>query len=238
MDRGFSDNARLLNQIRVMGCHPVFDLKSDQDRRSPDWRGNLVLDGRPFLRMLPKRLWYLPKPGVLASAKEDRAWKDAIAERDLYGFLPNGKGTPTSVRVQSPLFRNRRFGCPQVPGSMRRRDPAFPVCDGNHGPDEGCAIANGTWKAKYAPRTFQFPFWGGPEWGREYAYRSAIERTFNLMKNRDVVGLRSGEFLLRGLANMTLLLGLAAVAVNLHLQGLDEPEMSESSPARQGPKAA
>jgi len=61
--------------------------------------------------------------------------------------------------------------------------------------------------------------------------RSSIERSFNLMKNRDVIGLRPGEFRLRGLANMTLLLGLAAVAVNLHLQGLSAPEMSESSRA-------
>jgi hypothetical protein len=231
MDRGFSDSAPLLNQIRSMGCHPVFDLKSNQDRRSPDWRGNLVLDGRPYLRTIPKKLQYLRMPGVQRPEAEFRVWREAIAERERYGFLPNGKGSPTSIRLQSPVFRNRGFGCPKVEGSMRRRNRAFPVCDGNHGSDEGCAVANGTWKAKFAPRTFQFPFWGSPDWEDEYGMRSSIERSFNLMKNRDVIGLRPGEFRLRGLANMTLLLGLAAVAVNLHLQGLSAPEMRESSRA-------
>ncbi|MGC2190865.1 MAG: transposase [Candidatus Dormiibacterota bacterium] len=231
MDRGFSDSARLLNQLRGMGCHPVFDLKSNQDRRSPDWRGNLVLDGRPYLRTLPNRLRYLPMPGVQRPEAEFRVWRKAIAERDRYGFLPNGKGSPTSIRLQSPLFRNRGFACPKVEGSIRRWDEDSPVCDGNHAADEGCAVANGTWKAQYAPRTFQFPFWGSPDWVDEFGMRSSIERSFNLMKNRDVIGLRPGEFRLRGIANMTLLLGLAAVAVNLHLQGRSAPEMSESSRA-------
>jgi hypothetical protein len=239
MDRGFSNSRPTLERFRAMGCDPIFDLKSNQDRRSADWKGCLILDGSPYLPTLPKRLYLLERPGLRAGGSEkqareekidEKAWQEKIDERQLYALVANGKGTPTSVRVQSPLFRNRRFGCPHVPGSMRRRDLALPVCDGNHAPDEACALANATWRSKDAPWTFQRPVWGTREWRNQYKRRSAIERSFNLLKNADVVGLRPGEFRLRGLANMTMLVALGFVAVNLHLGALDQAGAAHSPP--------
>jgi hypothetical protein len=59
MDRGFSQAPAFLEEVRSLGCAPVFDLKKGQAGRTPSWRGCVILDGWPFVPSVPKRLWDL-----------------------------------------------------------------------------------------------------------------------------------------------------------------------------------
>ncbi|MHB1626179.1 MAG: transposase [Candidatus Dormibacteria bacterium] len=232
MDRGFSQAPVFLEEVRSLGCAPVFDLKKGQAGRSASWRGCVILDGWPFVPSVPKRLWDLPKPDLRASRELKQKWRADMDERLKYMLLPNGGETPSEIRVQSPLFRNRRLGCPLVPGSMRNRDKSLAVCSGEHREDEGCCLRNGTWKAEFAPWTFQYPVYGSPVWVKQFAKRSAIERKFSQMKNPNVIGLRPGSFRLRGLTSMTLLATMAAVAHNIRLEARAVP-VGRGSPPEQ-----
>jgi len=232
MDRGFSQAPVFLEEVRSLGCAPVFDLKKGQAGRSASWRGCVILDGWPFVPSVPKRLWDLPKPDLRASRELKQKWRADMDERLKYMLLPNGGETPSEIRVQSPLFRNRRLGCPLVPGSMRNRDKSLAVCPGEHREDEGCCLRNGTWKAEFAPWTFQYPVYGSSAWVKQFAKRSAIERKFSQMKNPNVIGLRPGSFRLRGLTSMTLLATIAAVAQNIRLEARAVP-VGRGSPPEQ-----
>jgi hypothetical protein len=238
MDRGFSQAPAFLEEVRSLGCAPVFDLKKGQAGRTPSWRGCVILDGWPFVPSVPKRLWDLPKPDLRASKELKAKWRADMDERLKYMLLPNGGETPSEIRVQSPLFRNRRLGCPLVPGSMRNRDKSLAVCSGEHREDEGCCLRNGTWKAEFAPWTFQYPVYGSPDWTKKYGRRSAIERKFSQVKNSDVIGLRPGSFRLRGVTSMTILFTVAAVTHNLRLQARAVAETRGSPPTGELPAAA
>lgn len=45
MDRGFSQSPAFLEEVRSLGCAPVFDLKKGQAGRTASWRGCVILDG-------------------------------------------------------------------------------------------------------------------------------------------------------------------------------------------------
>ena len=121
---------------------------------------------------------------------------------------------------------------------MRNRDKSLAVCSGEHREDEGCCLRNGTWKAEFAPWTFQYPVYGSPVWVKQFAKRSAIERKFSQVKNSDVIGLRPGSFRLRGVTSMTLLFTVAAVPHNLRLQARAVAETRGSPPTGELPAAA
>ncbi|MGA9776527.1 MAG: hypothetical protein WBU92_11520 [Candidatus Dormiibacterota bacterium] len=228
-DRGFTGTRTLLDGFRERDLFPVFDFKVDQAKRDPDWRGCLVLQGWPYVPQLPQRLWYLVAPGVNEKnspegKKKWEAFYRDVEEREPYAMVLHGRPIPTKARVVSPLFRGRKLGCPKVPGSMRGRDPKLAVCDGNHGADEACCIKTGTFKAEYSPMGFQVPHWGTKEWRQQYARRSGVERSYNLFKSKNVVGLTKEHFQLRGNINVALLSMIGWVAVNLHLRHLDREE--------------
>lgn len=229
-DRGFSQAVRWCNGARSRGVMPIFDLKVGQGDRDPDWKGCLVLQGWPYLPQLPKRLWTLLRPGLLApEAKWTQFRKDA-AERDLYSLLPHGKPAPGAARVESPLFRNRRLGCPLVPGSMRKRDPKLMPCSGEHGLDEACCIKSATFKAEFAPTAYQFPIWGTPAWEKKYAKRTNVERGFSTLKNPDVIGMSPGLYRMRGRIKMSVLIACMWVAHNLHLRMVDDERQRKGLP--------
>ena len=164
VDRGFSQAQAFLEEVRSLDCAPVFDLKKGQLGRTLSWRGCVVLDGWPLVPSVPRRLWDLPKPDLRASRELKAKWRADMDERLKYMLLPNGGETPSEIRVQSPLFRNRGLGCPLVPGSTRNRDKSLAVYSGEHREDEGCCLRNGTWKAEFAPWTFQYPVYGSSAW--------------------------------------------------------------------------
>ncbi len=226
-DRGFSGGRRWLDGIRERGLFPVFDLKEDQAKRDPDWRGCPVLQGRPYLPSLPPRLWNLVAPGVGEKNTPEgmKRWQQFcrdVEEREQYALVAHGQPTPTKARVSSPLFRGRKMGCPKVPGSMRGRDPKLAVCEGNHnGYDEACCLKTGTFRAEYAPMGYQHPAWGTKAWRQEYARRSGVERSYNLFKSQNVIGMTKEHFQLRGAINVALLSLVGWVSVNLHLRHLD-----------------
>ena len=229
-DRGFSSGAAWLNGVRSLGTMPIFDFKEGQGDRDPIWRGCLVLQGWPYLPQLPKRLWALRRPGLLAPADKWKEFHEAVAERALYALLPHGKPTPTSARVESPLVRKRRLGCPLVPGSMRKRDPRLMPCTGQHGSDEACCIKSATFKTKFAPLAYQYPIWGTPEWEKKYAKRTNVERGFSTLKNPDVIGLAPGLFRIRRLVKVSMLAACMFVAHNLHLRMVDEHRQAKGWP--------
>ncbi len=107
---------------------------------------------------------------------------------------------------------------------MRGRDPSLAVCDGNHGDDEACCLKSGTFKAEYSPMGYQVPPWGTKEWRQKYARRSGVERSYSMLKNKNVAGITKEHFELRGKINVGLLLMIGWVSVNLHLRHLDREE--------------
>jgi hypothetical protein len=183
-DRGYTGGSEWLNGQRSLGIMPTFDLKKQQGDRYPDFHGCPVLQGWPYLPQLPKRLWYLPKPGLQAPARKIAKFRKDIAERQQYALLPYGKPGPDMTRVTSPLARRAkkkegRLGCPKVPGSMRSRDLKLVACDGNHGDDEACCLKTATFKAAYATLSYQYPIFGTKVWEKTYAKRSNVERGYS-----------------------------------------------------------
>lgn len=229
-DREFGCAGAWLSGVRERGAMPAFDFKVDTRARDADWKGCLVLQGWPYLPQLPKRLWQLERPGLLAPDEKLMAFWKATDERELYALLPHGRPTPTGARVTSPLFRSRRLGCPQVPGSMRQRDPKLANCSGNHGEDEACCIRSATFKADSAPLTYQYPVWGTEDWEKRYNKRSNVERGFSTLKNPDVIGMTPGLYRIRGLVKMSLLVACMFAAHNLHLWMLDEERLAKGRP--------
>jgi hypothetical protein len=222
-DRGYSGGVRWLNGQRLRGIKPTYDLKQKQGARDTDFKGCLVLQGWPFLPQLPRRLWYLERPGLRAPSEKIRKFREAVAERELYALRPHGKPTPTGARVISPLLRPRknqagRLGCPKVPGSMRNRDRSLIACTGKHADDKACCLKTVTFKAAYAPQSYQTPIWGTLEWEAKYAKRTNVERGYSTVKNPDVIGLKRGLFHMRGLPNFSLLVTCAWIAHNLYLR--------------------
>ena len=228
-DRGFTGGRKLLDGLRSRGVSPVYDLKKNQAGRDPDWRGYLVLQGWPYLPQLPQRLRNLVAPGPNekktpeGKVKWEQFYRD-VEERNNYAAVTLGRPSPTKARVMSPLLRGRKLGCPKVPGSMRGRDPSLAVCDGNHGDDEACCLKSGTFKAEYSPMGYQVPPWGTKEWRQKYARRSGVERSYSMLKNKNVAGITKEHFELRGKINVSLLLMIGWVSVNLHLRHLDREE--------------
>jgi len=230
VDRGFSQHRAFLADMRNRDVSPAFDLRRDQDRRTPNWRGCLVLDGWPYLPSLPRRLWSLPRPAVNAPEKEKHAWRTAAAERERYALVVKEWLSSTAVRVVSPVFRRRQMGCKRMPHTVRTCDPTLAVCPGDHGPDDACCLKNGVWRAERAPWTYQCPAWGSRAWQTLYARRSAIERRFNMLKNADCVGFASGRIRWRGLPAVTLLCALGWVAHNLQLAAAQERKRAKAPP--------
>ncbi|HUY57523.1 MAG TPA: transposase [Candidatus Micrarchaeaceae archaeon] len=222
-DRGYSGGVNWLDGQRDRGVLPTYDLKHLQGARDPDFLGCLVLQGWPYLPQLPLRLRYLARPGLQAPVEKIKKFRADIAERQKYALLPHGAPTPTGTRVLSPLARKSkrqegRLGCPKVPGSMRSRDLTLIPCSGDHGLDEGCCIKTATFKAAFAPQSFQTPIWGTPEWEAKYAKRTNVERGYSTVKNPDVIGLNKGLFHMRGLPNFSLLVTCMWIAHNLYLR--------------------
>jgi hypothetical protein len=130
---------------------------------------------------------------------------------------------PTGARVISPLSRPRknhagRLGCPKVPGSMRNRDRSLIAGTGKHDDDKACCLKTVTFKAAYAPQSYQTPIWGTLEWEAKYAKRTNVERGYSTVKNPDVIGLKRGLFHMRGLPSFSLLVTCAWIAHNLYLR--------------------
>jgi hypothetical protein len=221
-DRGFSAGRPWLNGVRSRGVMPIFDLKEGQGDENVMWKGCLVLQGWPFLPQLPERLWRLRRPGPQAPAKKVAQYRRDVAERQMYALLTHGQPTPTSARVTSPLFRNRRLACAKIRSSLRNYDPRLAVCPGRHGGDEACCIRSATFKSESAPLAYQYPIWGTPAWEEKYAKRTNVERGFSTLKNPDVVGLTPGLFRIRTLVKVSMLAACMFVAHNLLLRGVDE----------------
>jgi hypothetical protein len=219
-DRGFSQDKNWMAGLRRLGVMPRFDLKSTQQHPYPTWQGCLVLPSGAYVPFLPRRLWFVERPGPKAPAEKKAAYRQAITEREIYAMGPHGRPTPGRVRLSSPVLRRKTtnaLGCPKVPGSMRRRDPRLAVCDGNHGDDEACCIKTATLKAEELPSIYQYPFWGTPEWEEKYAKRTNVERGFSTFKNPDVIGMTKGQFHYRHIPNVSLLVTLMWGAHNLHI---------------------
>jgi len=229
-DRGFSQAVKWCNGARSRGVMPIFDLKVGQADRDLDWKGCLVLQGWPYLPQLPRRLWTLQRPGLLAPDAKWQQFRKDVAERDWYALLPHGKPTPSAARLESPLFRNRRLGCPLVPGSMRKCDPKLMPCSGEHGIDEACCIRSATFKADFAPLAYQYPIWGTPAWEKKYAKRTNVERGFSTLKNPDVIGMSPGLYRMRGRIKMSVLIACMWVAHNLHLRMVDDERQRKGLP--------
>jgi hypothetical protein len=221
-DKGFSGGQPWLNGVRRRGVMPIFDLKEGQGDENVMWKGCLVLQGWPYLPQLPKKLWCLHRPGLQAPAKKWKQFRDDITERQKYALVSHGYPTPTSARVTSPIFRNRRIACERIRFSKRNYDPELAVCPGDHGDDEACCIRSATFKVESAPLAYQYPIWGTPAWEEKYAKRTNVERGFSTLKNPDVVGFRPGLFRIRTLVKVSMLVACMFVAHNLLLRKLDE----------------
>jgi hypothetical protein len=235
-DRGYSAGIKWLDGQRQRGILPTYDLKHLQGARDPDFQGCRLIQGWPHLPQVPKRLWNLERPGLQAPIEKIEKFGAAMAERKKYALVAHGKPTPTGVRVRSPLYipsksTKGRLGCPKVPGSMRGFDKSLVPCPGNHGLDEACCLKTATFKAAYAPLSYQTPNWGTKEWEEIYAKRSNVERGYSTLKNPDVIGLTKGMFHMRGLPNFSLLVTCMWIAHNLYLRLMTQTKLTKSQRA-------
>lgn len=222
-DRGYRGGVNWLDGQRKRGILPTFDLKRKQGARDPKFNGCPVVQGWPHVPQLPERLWDLERPGLQAPVEKIEKFRLAMAERQKYALVAHGKPTPTGVRVRSRLYNpskgiKGRLGCPKVPGSMRIFDRSLVPCPGDHGLDAACCLKTATFKAAYAPQSYQTPAWGTPEWEEIYSKRSNVERGYSTLKNPDVIGLTRGLFHMRGLPNFSLLVTCMWIAHNLYLR--------------------
>lgn len=133
----------------------------------------------------------------------------------------------------SPLLRvakrqEGRLGCPKVPGSMRSRDKTLIPCPGDHGLDEACCLKTATFKAAFAPQSYQTPIWGTPDWEAKYAKRTNVERGYSTIKNPAVIGLNKGLFHMRGLPNFSLLVSCMWIAHNLYLRMKAQADLAKA----------
>jgi hypothetical protein len=190
----------------------------------------------PYLPQLPKRLWTLTRPGPQAPEVKVKQFHKDVQERARYALLPHGRPGPWSARVTSPLFRGRRLGCPNVPGSMRKRDLKLAVCSGDHSDDQACCMRSGTFKSEFAPLSYQYPIWGAKDWAKKYAKRTNVERGFSTLKNPDVISSAPGLYRIRGLVKMSILVACMFVAHNLHLRMVDEERLAKGLPSRRTPR--
>ena len=163
-------------------------------------------------------------------------WRELSQERERYAMVVHEYVDPKTVRLTSPLFRNRGNGCKLLPHSVRNADPRLQICDGNHRPDEGCCIRRRTFHAAYSPEMFQCPNWGSPDWEPMYARRTALERCNSRWKMPEGVGSRD-QLRLRGLVAVSLWTALGLVVHNLKLRALVE-DPPHPPPAHEEPEAA
>ncbi len=227
-DRGFSQNPGFRRKVRDRDVDLIFDLKSNQ--RGPDgtYRGCLVEDGWLYLPSLPEELRSIKALPLNASKEKRAAWKAQMLERDRYALKLKQRLDAKRVRVTSPALRTpgaageRGPGCrhPKLAHTLRWRDPDLAVCPGNHRADQACGLKNATWWADFSKRTeacFSAVHFGSKAWFELYAGRASSERGFNLIKNRDAIGLHDGSIRWRGLMRVTLLVTLAVATHNLWL---------------------
>ena len=216
-DRAFNNQVvAFLDPLRAANVPLSFDLKST-DHQVGDYRGTLLIDGMLYAHSLPVRLRELPRPATTAPAAEWSAWRANIAERARHAFLPNGLPGTASVRLHSPANPKRaRVVCGSVACS-RGNGAGLPRCRTRHAAGEGCGLLNLLWTAQMAPRTWQFPIWGSPDWEAIYNERGAIERYFSGLKSPFGSRWLPGFWPLRGLHKVGVDLGVAIAARNLQL---------------------
>lgn len=217
-DRGFSQKPDSFQvPLRAAGIECCFDLKKDDIGVGGTYQSGLIIDGWLFSPGIPERLKRFERPGPTASPADQKKFRELMAQRMRWAFLPHAAAEPHRVRVASPVKRGR-IKCRTLPPRAQTDDPSAPTCRKAHLPDMACGINTTFFPATAAPRTFQYPAWGTPEWSAIYNKRSAVERYFGRLKDDAGVGFRRGRFQLRGLANMALITGLAMVATNIKLR--------------------
>lgn len=101
---------------------------------------------------------------------------------------------------------------PHAARAIQTGDESAPTCRKPYAPDMACGINTIYYPATAAPRTWQYPVWGTPEWQAIYNKRTAVERYFVHLKQDAGVGFRKDQLQLRGLAKVALITGLAVVA--------------------------
>lgn len=226
IDRGIA-SADVHASMREVGVDPVFDLKAEMCRHEGDYRGLLIIDGSLYSPAIPERLWHLPTPAP--NAPDDKAaWIAAMDERERYLWKPKQRLGPGKVQLARP----RHVGCrhPRLHHTMRFHDPSLRACPGHHASDEACGLTTVVWEAHRAPSTWQLHARGSAKWRALYAERSAVERSYSLLQNPDIVDLRNKNIRMRGKAKWSIMCALAFVATNTHLWALDDPKTNSSKP--------
>lgn len=218
VDRGFSQKPeRVQAPIRRLDVEVIFDLKSNDRGVSGTFRGAPIIDGWPHAPSIPRRLHNLTRAAPGATREERDKIRALFAERERWAYPPHATPQPGRARITSPARRGR-IRCRHVPESTQHPDPTLPTCRTKHPPTEACGIGTLTYTQEAAPRTWQWPRWGSPDWEHLYKRRSAVERYFANLKSETSGNLRPGAFRLRGLTNVALCLAIATITTNLVLR--------------------
>ena len=198
-----------------------------------DYQGALKIAGWPFSPGLPTSLRKLTRPRKPRTKKGESSeefgrrttdferrkieFQRKIEERSRYALKRLGA---------RPRNGKLRFACPAAAQRVRcsnkrrslRLDTTLPTV---HRPPQAplptvCDQATITIPMEELPK-YQSVLWGSSEWVASFGRRSRVEGWFGNAKRPGQEFLSPGRFQVRGLAKVTLLIALFAIAVNFRL---------------------
>lgn len=206
----------------------VLDLRDDE-------QGFRSWDGIPFAASwahcprTPEHLGTIPTLPPNATAKQIEDFHRLIEQRWAYAAQRSGVMTSDGkVRYRCPALAGK-IGCALVPGSEQAAvNLGLPVVVGaperEHAPALCC---QGTWGAHITTsehevimKGYQQHYWGSPKQRQLFGRRTFVESWFSILKSPNSAGKNRESSLHRGLAMVSLEIGLfAAIANMIRLRG-------------------
>lgn len=234
-DRHYSYKApdRWAKQLADRNIEQVVDLhKNDQNFR--DYNGARLAAGWLHCPATPDHMGKIVHPGPAATDKQKEAFQKQIEERKQYAL--QRKTVVGARRFTCPALAGF-VGCPLREGTVDiaiegnlpvitkppARDTA-PTC---------CTQTTVELKEDGQRKLWQREYWGSKRWTISNNRRTYVEGMFGNMKNPSTENLSRGTFRITGLARVTLLVGLLAVATNIRLHrnwALDHGDPDDPNP--------
>lgn len=209
---------RWAHQLRDRGIEQVVDLHPN-DHGASDLDGMRMIAGTAHCPATPDELIDIRRPATLGAGPELDEFTRRIDERSSYAFRrtagPNARG---DERAECPAEAGK-LRCPLKPTSLLF--PAEMLTIGAP-PDAATAPACCTQRTVKIPaaadaKVRQRHIWGSPGWIRSFRRRTYVEGAFGNLKNPNTEAVRRGWIAVVGLVKTSLMLGCAAVAMNLRL---------------------
>jgi len=239
-DRGYSQkiSANFATPLRKREIKIVVDLKiTDQGAYIDPESGTLIIAGWPHCPATPEYLWNIVKPTYMTknviyprmSAKRRKRAEEHNAQIDYFNELIAERQKYACVSFGTTAAGTRRFKCPGRAGkavcancplsTMMAKDSDTAIVEnppcGKELP-KCCTQETFTVSDAALGKMHQEHYWGSPEWQSDWSLRSRVEGMNSQLKESQLTGIRRGWMRVVGQIKCTLLVTLAAVALNVH----------------------